>query len=201
VRQTSTETLFFSYSVDTQHSLFLHFQKEKRFLTFSYTIKMSQESHPSTFPEMSSEEKKLSSSINSVNSISDDGSSEAQCKVCRGTESTPDNPLCYPCKCKGSIKYVHQKCLEAWLAHSRTNRCEVSCGLSSFAENVHSFIHSFTHPFIHFSLSLFFSFSVVSLFLSHTIVCVVCVALSIWLCLCSSLCAECSTFRRSVGSH
>jgi len=46
------------------------------------------------------------------------------CKVCR-TEGTPDHPLFYPCKCRGSIKYVHQDCLEQWIRHSKATKCEV----------------------------------------------------------------------------
>lgn len=29
------------------------------------------------------------------------------CRVCR-CESTPDHPLFHPCKCSGSIRFVHQ---------------------------------------------------------------------------------------------
>jgi E3 ubiquitin-protein ligase DOA10 len=31
----------------------------------------------------------------------------------------------YPCKCSGSIKYVHQQCLMDWLGHSGNTHCEV----------------------------------------------------------------------------
>ncbi|KAJ1902216.1 hypothetical protein LPJ66_000211 [Kickxella alabastrina] len=50
----------------------------------------------------------------------------AICRVCRG-EATPEEPLFYPCRCSGSIKYVHQVCLEEWLAHSNKRYCEL-CG-------------------------------------------------------------------------
>jgi E3 ubiquitin-protein ligase DOA10 len=46
------------------------------------------------------------------------------CRVCRG-EGTPDHPLFYPCKCSGSMKYVHQDCLEEWLEHSHKKYCEI----------------------------------------------------------------------------
>ncbi|CCD22435.1 E3 ubiquitin-protein ligase SSM4 NDAI_0A02770 [Naumovozyma dairenensis CBS 421] len=42
-------------------------------------------------------------------------SSDATCRVCRG-EATDDNPLFHPCKCKGSIKYIHESCLLEWIA-------------------------------------------------------------------------------------
>lgn len=37
----------------------------------------------------------------------------------------PDEPLFYPCKCSGSIKYVHQDCLMEWLSHSQKKHCEL----------------------------------------------------------------------------
>ncbi|KAK9463665.1 uncharacterized protein V1516DRAFT_668395 [Lipomyces oligophaga] len=40
------------------------------------------------------------------------------CRICRG-EGTPEEPLYHPCKCRGSIKYVHQECLQEWLQHSK----------------------------------------------------------------------------------
>ncbi|KAJ1719464.1 hypothetical protein LPJ53_005778, partial [Coemansia erecta] len=48
------------------------------------------------------------------------------CRVCR-SEGTAEEPLFYPCRCSGSIKYVHQVCLEEWLAHSNKKFCEL-CG-------------------------------------------------------------------------
>jgi E3 ubiquitin-protein ligase MARCH6 len=46
------------------------------------------------------------------------------CRICRG-EGTPDEPLFYPCKCSGSIKYVHQECLMEWLSHTQKKHCEL----------------------------------------------------------------------------
>ncbi|KAI1404483.1 hypothetical protein F4819DRAFT_447743 [Hypoxylon fuscum] len=46
------------------------------------------------------------------------------CRICRG-EGTQDEPLFYPCKCSGSIKYVHQDCLMEWLSHSQKKHCEL----------------------------------------------------------------------------
>ncbi|KAJ5122727.1 hypothetical protein N7526_009664 [Penicillium atrosanguineum] len=41
------------------------------------------------------------------------------CRICHGEAVEPDDPLFYPCKCSGSIKFVHQACLVEWLAHSQ----------------------------------------------------------------------------------
>ncbi|KAL1918314.1 uncharacterized protein VTP21DRAFT_2974 [Calcarisporiella thermophila] len=46
------------------------------------------------------------------------------CRVCR-CEATPDQPLFHPCRCSGSIKYVHQDCLIEWLSHSKKKYCEL----------------------------------------------------------------------------
>ncbi|CAH2077174.1 unnamed protein product [Thlaspi arvense] len=50
------------------------------------------------------------------------------CRICRSPEVS-DNPLRYPCACRGSIKYVHQQCLLLWLNRRGYKQCEV-CGRS-----------------------------------------------------------------------
>ncbi|KAH3745024.1 E3 ubiquitin-protein ligase MARCH6 [Pelomyxa schiedti] len=57
-----------------------------------------------------------------------DGDGENVCRVCRG-EGTPDDPLRHPCKCSGSIKWVHEGCLMQWLQRTGQPTCEV-CGHS-----------------------------------------------------------------------
>lgn len=46
------------------------------------------------------------------------------CRICRG-EGSPGEALFYPCKCSGSIKFVHQNCLMEWLSHSQKKHCEL----------------------------------------------------------------------------
>ncbi|KAK3940234.1 putative E3 ubiquitin ligase SUD1 [Diplogelasinospora grovesii] len=46
------------------------------------------------------------------------------CRICRG-EATREEALFHPCKCSGSIKYVHQDCLMEWLSHSQKKHCEL----------------------------------------------------------------------------
>jgi hypothetical protein len=50
------------------------------------------------------------------------------CRICR-MPAEEDQPLYYPCNCTGSIKYVHQECLLAWLKHSGNTHCEVGMHL------------------------------------------------------------------------
>ena len=37
------------------------------------------------------------------------------CTICYGIDTTIENPLICPCICKGSMKYIHYKCLKNWL--------------------------------------------------------------------------------------
>ncbi|KAI8071050.1 hypothetical protein BC940DRAFT_295129 [Gongronella butleri] len=48
----------------------------------------------------------------------------AICRVCRSI-GRPDRPLYHPCKCAGSIRYVHEECLLEWLSHCNKSRCEL----------------------------------------------------------------------------
>ncbi|CAB4056528.1 MARCH1_8 [Lepeophtheirus salmonis] len=46
------------------------------------------------------------------------------CKICHcGAE--PSMPLIAPCFCDGSLKYVHQGCLQKWIKSSDIKRCEL----------------------------------------------------------------------------
>ncbi|XP_063097739.1 probable E3 ubiquitin-protein ligase MARCHF10 isoform X3 [Cavia porcellus] len=37
------------------------------------------------------------------------------CRICQIAGSSPTNPLLEPCRCVGSLRFVHQKCLKTWL--------------------------------------------------------------------------------------
>ena len=49
---------------------------------------------------------------------------DRECRICRGGPE-PNKPLLHPCKCAGSIRYVHQECLDTWLARTHSVRCEL----------------------------------------------------------------------------
>ncbi|EKX54212.1 hypothetical protein GUITHDRAFT_160839 [Guillardia theta CCMP2712] len=57
--------------------------------------------------------------------VSDAGCHEddLECRICRG--GVECGVLLYPCKCSGSIRYVHQECLDAWLARTGSTKCEL----------------------------------------------------------------------------
>ncbi|KAH9411251.1 putative RING-variant domain-containing protein [Ordospora pajunii] len=46
------------------------------------------------------------------------------CKICHGGECA-DDELFSPCKCAGTIKYIHKGCLLSWMAFTKTNRCNI----------------------------------------------------------------------------
>ncbi|KAK9813248.1 hypothetical protein WJX72_011401 [[Myrmecia] bisecta] len=57
--------------------------------------------------------------------LSEDGTEEVVCRICRMPDSEEEGKLYYPCNCKGSIKHVHQDCLNRWLTHSGHRHCEL----------------------------------------------------------------------------
>ena len=59
------------------------------------------------------------------------------CRVCHGAVEE-SRPLFHPCRCSGSIKFVHQDCLQTWLKISnQTNpKCEL-CGEQFHFRNIY----------------------------------------------------------------
>lgn len=37
------------------------------------------------------------------------------CRICFSNTNTKENPLFAPCKCTGTVKFIHFGCLKAWL--------------------------------------------------------------------------------------
>ena len=60
------------------------------------------------------------------------------CRICYDSEQS-DNKLIFPCKCKGTIKYVHEKCLHKWIHISNQNTCP-QC---KYEYEIHKKIHPF----------------------------------------------------------
>ncbi|TGO57247.1 hypothetical protein BOTNAR_0205g00130 [Botryotinia narcissicola] len=60
---------------------------------------------------------------NTTNGVDENGDPDT-CRICRA-EATETEPLFYPCKCSGSIKFVHQDCLMEWLSHSQKKHYEL----------------------------------------------------------------------------
>ena len=45
------------------------------------------------------------------------------CRICYDCNDSNHNKLIFPCKCKGTIKWVHEKCLIKWIHISNQNNC------------------------------------------------------------------------------
>jgi len=66
------------------------------------------------------------------------------CRICHCvTEET--ETLISPCDCKGSMKWVHQACLQRWVKSSDTKKCEL-CG---FSYNMISSVKPFSQVICH----------------------------------------------------
>mmetsp|Transcript_15699 Transcript_15699/g.28646 ORF Transcript_15699/g.28646 Transcript_15699/m.28646 type:complete len:282 (-) Transcript_15699:536-1381(-) len=50
------------------------------------------------------------------------------CRICFELQSD-ENALITPCKCTGSVKYIHEECLKAWLLSKQTDLKQVTCEL------------------------------------------------------------------------
>ena len=50
--------------------------------------------------------------------------SDSVCRICH-CESETGAPLISPCLCSGSMKYVHQACLQKWIKSADTKSCEL----------------------------------------------------------------------------
>jgi hypothetical protein len=50
------------------------------------------------------------------------------CRICFEAQAD-DNLLITPCKCTGSVKFIHEECLKAWLLSKQTDLKTVTCEL------------------------------------------------------------------------
>ena len=48
-----------------------------------------------------------------------DKSEQPVCRICLMEENEVDNPLFAPCKCSGSMRFIHHGCLKTWFANKR----------------------------------------------------------------------------------
>jgi len=46
-------------------------------------------------------------------------------KSCKYCQENTDETLIEPCKCNGSLKYLHKSCLEEWIKNYGKNKCEI----------------------------------------------------------------------------
>lgn len=72
------------------------------------------------------------------NSLWSNSEEEDCCRVCHG-EAEESRQLFHPCRCSGSIKFVHQDCLQTWLKISNQShpKCEL-CGEDFNFRNIYA---------------------------------------------------------------
>ena len=66
---------------------------------------------------------KKSTLRNEKESNSPDFATKDRCRIC--FEETGEYQFLSPCKCKGSLEYVHFQCLTIWLSTTNRNSCEI----------------------------------------------------------------------------
>ncbi|XP_073463772.1 probable E3 ubiquitin-protein ligase MARCHF10 isoform X1 [Aquarana catesbeiana] len=89
------------------------------------------------------------------------------CRICFTGDKTPENQLVAPCRCKGSLKYVHKECMKKWLlskiksgaALSAVKTCEMckqnlECNFEEFDVDEHYRRHQETQATLNPSLYL-----------------------------------------------
>uniref|UniRef100_A0AC35TQQ8 RING-CH-type domain-containing protein n=1 Tax=Rhabditophanes sp. KR3021 TaxID=114890 RepID=A0AC35TQQ8_9BILA len=67
-----------------------------------------------------------------LNNLLAGGSDNEDADICRVCRTGGDMPLYHPCKCAGTIKFVHQGCLVEWLKYSKKDVCELCLHKFSF---------------------------------------------------------------------
>lgn len=60
--------------------------------------------------------------------LHDEIDSDVICRICLETQTT-ENPLIVPCKCAGTVGYIHESCLKVWLISKELNLNKVRCEL------------------------------------------------------------------------
>ena len=63
---------------------------------------------------------------------SDIGGDQKTCRICLETDETPDDVLIAPCRCSGTMKYVHRKCLQEWRAQEQVPMAFSHCPQCKF---------------------------------------------------------------------
>ncbi|XP_034376163.1 E3 ubiquitin-protein ligase MARCHF1 isoform X3 [Arvicanthis niloticus] len=67
----------------------------------------------------------LNTSTQKPPGASDDGSDNFEvCRICH-CEGDEESPLITPCRCTGTLRFVHQSCLHQWIKSSDTRCCEL----------------------------------------------------------------------------
>lgn len=82
------------------------------------------------FPDQSMESSGLDTSQADLTpTISQPTATDKVCRICLETTEETLNRLIHPCRCAGSVRYVHEECLKAWLASQIEDMTHAQCEL------------------------------------------------------------------------
>lgn len=77
------------------------------------------------------------------------------CRICLVEQEEPTRPS--PCKCSGSLGYVHTSCLDAWIAQTNHVTCEIChYPIQSSTQTFRSWLYLWFLHYVTRSLVLFF---------------------------------------------
>jgi hypothetical protein len=68
------------------------------------------------------EENLKEKSMDASSNFDDLKSTNFMCRICFSDENEKEDPLISPCKCRGSMMYVHLKCLRQWLSRNENKK-------------------------------------------------------------------------------
>ncbi|OMJ87431.1 hypothetical protein SteCoe_10849 [Stentor coeruleus] len=106
---------------------------------------LSRSSMPDFFNHFDNEEVDYKQETSNAGETTD----SAPCRICLSESSSPDDPLICPCKCAGTMKYVHLNCLKEWIK-SKLNSRVTEKGMSVYMKDLscelcNSSLPSFVH--------------------------------------------------------
>jgi len=90
------------------------------FQSVKNTLKGSKKGKMSKFVDEDSNPK----ANHSVNFQVHDLEENFNCRICQDI-GEPNQEVCIPCECAGSIKYVHVNCLKEWMKQKQSLECEI----------------------------------------------------------------------------
>lgn len=72
----------------------------------------------------------LSAPLDQSAQLLKDINEDKQCRICLDDDQCAKNPLITPCKCIGSVRWIHIDCLKSWLALKK--QCHYQDGVHSY---------------------------------------------------------------------
>lgn len=69
------------------------------------------------------------------------------CRFCWGAENTEENPCIVPCKCSGSVGFIHYNCLKNWLL-TKQQKKESEHLISMYWKTFECEICKFAYPYL-----------------------------------------------------